>query len=352
VPDAVLRRDLAFRKRAGVEISRAVARGAVSVPLAVLGFGPWALVVGILASEAVGVVLTWWATRFLPTFRLDRTVARTLLGFGSAVLTLKVLGAVLENADYYIVGSQLGTYELGVYTLAYRIPELVLANVFWIFSSVAFSVYSRARSEDAGLLRSVATRALQLITLFAFPTGIGMAVVSLPLTMSFLGDQWEGAAAPMMFVALAMAASSIGYASGDVFPAVGRPGLLIKIVAPMVVVKTTGLLLAAPHGLTAMAATLAGLSVAFSTVRLIVANRLLGVRMRTSLHAMTPGVVAAIGAAAGALPVVLSREPDVVTLVLAVAAGIVGAAALLLLCCRPTLRELVPLVASMRRPAA
>ncbi len=349
VPDAVLRRDLAFRKRAGVEISRAVARGAVSVPLAVLGFGPWALVIGILASEAVGVVLTWWATRFLPTFRIDRGAVRTLLGFGTAVLTLKILGAVLENADYYIVGSQLGTYDLGIYTLAYRVPEIVLANVFWIFSSVAFSIYSRARSADARELGTVAMRALQLITLFAFPAGVGVAIVSMPLTVALLGWEWEDAAAPMAFVALSMAASSIGYASGDVFPAVGRPGLLIKIVVPMVVVKVTGLLLAAPYGLTAMAATLAGMSVAFAAVRLTVANRLLGLSALVSLRAMVPGTVAAVGAAAGALPVVLLAAPDVETLCLAVVAGMVGTAALLGLFCRPVVRDLAALASSMRR---
>ncbi|MBB3087068.1 lipopolysaccharide biosynthesis protein [Geodermatophilus sabuli] len=350
VPDAVLRRDLAFRRRALVEVSRAVARGAVSVPLAVAGAGPWALVVGILASEGLGVVLTWWATRFFPTFRLDTAVARTLLGFGTAVLTLKILGAVLENADYYIVGAKLGPYDLGIYTLAYRVPEIVLANVFWIFSSVAFSIYSRARSDDASELGTVATRALQLITLFAFPAGVGVAVVSMPLTVALLGWEWEDAAGPMFFVALSMAASSIGYASGDVFPAVGRPGLLIKIVAPMVVVKVTGLLLAAPFGLTAMAATLFGMSVVFAAVRLTVANRLLSLPASRSLRAMMPGTVAAIGAGAAALPIVLSMEPEAETLALAIPAGILGAGAMLLLFCRPVLRELSALAASMRRP--
>jgi lipopolysaccharide exporter len=113
-----------------------------------------------------------------------------------------------------------------------------------------------------------------------------------------------------------------------------------------------GLLLAAPYGLTAMAATLAGMSVVFAAVRLTVANRLLGVRVRTSLRAMTPGTVAAVGAAAGALPVVALREPELETLLLAVAAGVVGAAALLFLLCRPVLRELVALAASMRRSKA
>ena len=348
VPDAILRRDLAFRRRAMIEVSRAVVRGAVSISLAAAGVGPWALVAGILVSEAVGVVLTWVAVRFAPTLAFDRSAARTLLGFGSAVLSLKVLGAVSENADYFIIGAQLGTAALGVYTLAYRIPEILLANVFWIFSSVAFSLYARARSEDLRELTAAVLRALRLITLFAFPAGVGVAVVSPSLTAALLGPGWEEAAAPMAFIALSMAASSIGYASGDVFPAVGRPGLLIKIVAPTTAVKVVGLLLAAPYGLTAMAATACGLSVVFAGIRLVVVDRLLRLRLTTSLAAMSPGLVAAAGAALGALPVVLLMPVGVVTLIAGVAAGVLGAVALLVLLCRPALRDLQQVLAAMR----
>jgi PST family polysaccharide transporter len=152
----------------------------------------------------------------------------------------------------------------------------------------------------------------------------------------------------MAFIALSMAASSIGYASGDVFPAVGRPGLLIKIVAPTTAVKVVGLLLAAPYGLTAMAATACGLSAVFATIRLLVVDRLLGLRLTTSLEAMSPGLVAAAGAALGALPVVLLRPAGVVTLVGAVAAGVLGAVALLVLLRRAALRDLWQLVGAMR----
>ncbi len=352
IPDAVLRRDLAFKRRALIEISRGVVRGAVSVPLALAGAGPWALVLGILASEAAGVVMTWAAVRFLPRFSFDRGIARTLLGFGTAVLATKVIGAVLQDADYLIIGSQLGTYALGVYTLAYRLPEIVLANVFWIFSSVAFSIYARSRSTDMSSLRSAVLRALQVITLFAFPAGVGMAVISFNATVVLLGWEWEGAAGPMLWIALSMAVSSIGYASGDVYPAVGRPGLLIKLLIPMMVVKVVGLVIAAQFGLTELATTLFGLSLLFAVIRLVVANRLLGLSHGTSLRAMLPGVIAALGAAVGALPVVLIRDPGVGTLILAIIGGMVGAMAFLLLFCRPALADLTRLVKSMRASRA
>jgi len=348
VPDAVMRRDLAFRRRAFVEIARAGTRGAVSIPLAAMGTGSWALVIGILASEVVGVILTWGFLRFVPTFHLERSAARVLLGFGTATLTLKVLAAVLDNVDYYIVGSRQGTWALGIYTLAYRVPEIVLANVFWIFSTVAYSIYARTRATDIRDLRSVAFRALQLITLFAFPAGVGMALVSQNVTTVLLGPKWQDAAVPMAFIALAMAAMAIGFASGDLFPAVGRPGLLIKVLVPMVVLKTVVLLLASPYGLTAMSASLLGFTVVFAAVRLTVANRLLQESTLTSLRAMFPGVVAAVGAAIGALPVVLYREPGVLTLAMAIVAGVLGAIALLLLLCRPALLDLRDLASAMR----
>jgi PST family polysaccharide transporter len=131
---------------------------------------------------------------------------------------------------------------------------------------------------------------------------------------------------------------------------VGRPGLLIKIVLPMVVVKVGALLVAAQYGLNEMAATLFGLSVAFAAVRLTVANRLLGISAATSLRAMAPGAAAAVGAAAGALPIVLLRPPEAETLLMAVPAGVIGAGLVLFVCCRPVLRDLQRLVATMRTP--
>jgi hypothetical protein len=90
------------------------------------------------------------------------------------------------------------------------------------------------------------------------------------------------------------------------------------------------------------------MSVVFAAARLTVANRLLGLRVVVSLRAMRPGAIAAVGAAAGALPVVLLAVPDAETLTLAVIAGLAGTAALLLLFCRSELRELAAIVRSMR----
>jgi lipopolysaccharide exporter len=114
VHDAVLKRDLRFARRTGIEISRAVVRAAVSIPLALAGFGVWALVWGLLASEAAGTVLNWVAVRLRPALRLSWVVARPLLGFGVAVVTLnrpEVLNAFREQTLDDLMHALRGTRE-------------------------------------------------------------------------------------------------------------------------------------------------------------------------------------------------------------------------------------------------
>jgi hypothetical protein len=58
-----------------------------------------------------------------------------------------------------------------------------------------------------------------------------------------------------------------------------------------------------------------------------------------------------VGATAGALPFVALRDPGAETLVMAVAGGVLGSVALLLLLCRPAVRDVQELIGAMRHTA-
>lgn len=329
IQDAIMRRDLAFRARTGVELLRAVVRGVVSIASAAAGAGPWALVAGLLAGELVGTVASWVVTRFRPTFRLDLRVARGLLRYGSAVVALKVTGVLIANTDYLVVGHQLGRRELGYYSVAYRLPELLLTSVYVIFSTVAFPLYSRARETDASAFKEAMLRALGLVTLFGLPVGTGLALVAEDAVLVLFGDQWQPAAAPLVLLALALGVSAVGYASGDIFAAAGRPGTLVAIAAPFTVAAVVAFVLAAPYGLVAVAAVHLVFNLAYGAVRLLVANRLVGSSLRESLAAMRPGLLVSVAVAVAALPVLALLPPGPTRLLAVVATGsLAGAAAL------------------------
>jgi lipopolysaccharide exporter len=349
IQDALLLRDLRFRERGAANLLRGIVRGVVSVALAYGGFHESALVWGFLAAEVVGTGTTWVQTRFRPRLRFTRPTAARLLRYGTPVAALGLLSELGENSDYFVVGHMLGSAALGLYTIAFRLPELLLSNVYWIFSSVAFPVLSRARAEGPGALRGAMLTSLRLLTMFAFPVGVGLALVSRDMILTLFSHTWAGSAGPMVLISLTIGVDCIGYASGDAFKAVGRPGTLLWIDTTYTVVMLLGFVVAAPHGITAVAAVHLSASVAYAVVRLATANHLVGTTMSDAFRAMRPAIYVAVAITAIALPLRLTLPPGSTALLLIVGGGIVGAGIGLLACGSATRHDLRRMALSLRR---
>lgn len=348
IQDAVLKRDLRFRERAWSELAGGAVRAGVSVALAAAGYGAWAIVWGLLVGELLATAVRWIQLGFRPRLRLDLPAARTLMRFGLAVTALRVLSTASNNADYLVVGRYLDVTALGYYLMSYRLPELVIANAYWVLSSVAFPLYARARGAGPEAFRSAVLRTLRLVTLFGFVAGVGLALLARDAVLVLLSPTWAPAITPMVLISLALGASAVEYASGDVFPAVGRPGLLVRLNVPLAVVKLAGFVLAAPYGIVAVAAVHLGFSVVYAVIRLAVANRVVGLRFREDLAAMAPAAWVVGGMLACALPVRLLTEPGLGALLLISAAAAAGGTAAVALGARSTVGELRDLVRAAR----
>lgn len=351
VQDSVLQRDLRFGRRATVEISRGLVRVVVSIVLAVLGLGVWSLVGGLLAGELTATSLSWFLVGFWPRLSLDRTALRALMGFGLLYIGLKVVDAIGVDSDYLVVGHRLGATQQGYYTMGYRFPEIALMSLYWIVGAVAFPIYSAARARGHATMIAAMFRALRLITLFSFPAGILLAIVARDLITVAFSAKWEPAVEPMMLISLMTAVISMGFASGDLFPASGRPGMLLVLNVPFNAVLVGGYILAAPHGIVAVAAVHLAVAVPYMIARLFLVNRLLGTTMPQVLARLRPAAYASIGVLALALPLRLLLPEGLLTLIVLLAAGGTGAFAGLFLGARETVSELVSLLGAVRRTA-
>lgn len=347
IPDAILKRDLSFKKRMLVDVLRAVVRAAVSIGLALVDYGAWAIVWGILAGEIAGTVMSWSLVRFVPRFSIDRSAGATLLRFGLSFVALKALAEVGMNSDYLVVGNRLGPTQLGFYTMSYRLPELLIDNVYWIFSSVAFPVYSQARTLGGDAFRVAMLRALRLMTLFGFSLGIGLALTARDAIHVLFSSKWDPAAGPMTLIALAAGLAAVGYASGDIFPAIGKPGTLLKINAPLALALLVAFVLAAPYGIIAVAAVHLGFQLCYGALRLVVANRIVGSTLRESVVALRPAVIVSSGILVCGLPVRLMTDVGSGSLLAITLAGAAGGVAGLMIGARPEIGELRTIAARM-----
>ena len=293
IPAAWLRRSMNFSARLAPEALGALTKTGLTIGLAATGHGVWSLVYGQLAATVVMTVLYWLVGRTRPKLAFDAAVARELIRFGIPVTAVTLLAYAIYNVDYLAVGTRLGANELGLYTLAYRIPELVVLNLCVVVSEVLFSALSGLQ-HDRGALSRHYLEALTVVVALTAPIGVGLAVAAPSLVATLYGAEYAGAAPILSVLALYTVVYSASFHAGDVFKAIGRPGLLTAINATKLAVLVGPIWWAAGHDVTLVAWALLGTELLHFLLRMAVLHRVTGVRWASIAGAVLRPAAAAV----------------------------------------------------------
>jgi O-antigen/teichoic acid export membrane protein len=183
---------------------------------------------GQIIGEVVGVALSWKLANWRPTWEFDRQVTREVLIFGGHIIIVEFVGALRSNVDYLIIGRVLGASALGLYTMAYRFPELAIRSMNHVVGRVSFPLLSIVQS-DKESLRNFYFGYIRYIALFTFPVGFGLALISNLFVEVFLSEEWARAIVPMALISIALAISSVGYVPGVLYKSINRPEILNRV---------------------------------------------------------------------------------------------------------------------------
>lgn len=346
VPWSLFMRNMDFRRRAVVEVSRDLSRFGVTLGLAFAGLGAWAIVYGLFAAYAVALVGTWLVLRFRPTFAWDSRTVKQLFAYAWRVAGNRLLGLLALNGDYFVVGNRRRD-EYASYYQAFRLPEFVMGAQLNGLSAVLFPMYSRIRSDGEAALREGMFKALRIVGLFSFPVGIGLALIARDAFTVFYGTQNLAGIQTMEIISIAGAVTGIGFATGDLLMAMNRPGVLLRLNLVMVPLMLVAMWFVAPQGIVWVAVVHLCIQFVFVGVRQLIVDRILSARSAEALACLVPGLVVTFGVLVLALPVRLATGEGFVSLVAIMAAGTVGALASLAVY-PPARRELFDLIAKLR----
>ncbi len=163
---ALLGRSIDFKKQAHAHLISAVLGAITALGLAYAGFGVWTLVAApivIFWSRAVAITI---AARSLvwPSFRFKG--AGELVRFGGAMVLVQFFWFIQSQFDVFIAGRRLGPHDLGIYTTALFLTQILAAKFVPPLNEVAFAAYSRLHPHR-GALPSAFLKAVRLIMLAA-----------------------------------------------------------------------------------------------------------------------------------------------------------------------------------------
>ena len=294
IPGAFIERNLAFRIKFVPDVSRSLTKGLLSIILAWQGFGVWSLVWGQVIGAIVATILNWVMARWRPERIYDRRVTTEMLQFGGHIIAIGFIGALLNNVDYLIVGRILGAAALGYYTLAYRMPELIIRSINLVVGRVAHPVLSKLQWDDAGL-RSVYGNYLRYTALVIFPAGVGLALLAAPIIELFYTAEWTPAIPVMRWIALSITVASMGHIPGVLYKAINRPDILNKLAVIKLPLTIVTLWYSTRWGIEGVA--FGHLILAFIKVILdtVVAGRMISFNLLAVLKALQPALLGTAG---------------------------------------------------------
>lgn len=352
IHDAVLLREMEFRRRAIPELANSVVRGGVSIALAVTGSGATSLVIGMLAGSAAWTVAQWILTKYRPRLSLDRKIVRSMASYGSAAVVFEVIAVLSNRVDQLVIARVLGQASLGLYTVAMRVPEMAIDSVTWNVSLVAFPDFARKRAADEGSLGGAAVGLLRYQALYAVPASIGLAIIASPLVVVLFGSKWRPAGDVMSAISLMSGIAAMVFPLGDVFKALGRQRTLIALTLVQVPFFVGVVIAVAPYGIVAVAWVRVGASAVSALVQTFFVMRAAHIRLADLVRSLKPAASATVGVVLTAGSVrLLWSSLTVGPLILAAAAGLVGGCIGLRVLAPAALSELRAMIPRARQSA-
>jgi lipopolysaccharide exporter len=225
--EALMLRELEFRRRFAGYVVQSVTNAGVAIPLAAVGTGVWSLVAGQVASFAAFAVLLVALAPYRLRPRYRGAVARDLVRTSRGFLVQGVTVFVRQNVDSVVVGRLFGPRRLGYYSMATKLGELSYWGIAEPVARVTFSGFARShqREED---IRPTFLSILRLVALVSVPFGILLSAAADPLVHAIFGRRWLPMVGPLTVLGLWAGVRPLDSLQGWVLNAVGRAGVVAK----------------------------------------------------------------------------------------------------------------------------
>ncbi len=280
-----LEKRLAFSRLAMLEVSALALAGAVSVGMALRGWGAVSLVLFPIATLAFQSMFALVAARWAPRFCFRWSVVSRAMGFGVGFTGVQVLNYLSRQIDIVLVGRYLGAAMLGYYALAYRLVLHATLAVAGIVVRVMFPIIASIQDRP-DRFREAYLRALSGVATLWFPVLSAVFVSAGDVVRIAFGDAWQPLV-PLVriFCAVGMFQCTMA-TTGPVFWARRRMGLMMAVMAVAIPVVGISVGVGLQWGVEGVAVALLGASVVVSTITHGVANRILGLSPRHFLRAL------------------------------------------------------------------
>ena len=164
----------------------------ISILLAYKGFGVWALIMQQVLQSLFNSLFYFIYVRFIPSFVFDRKSFRKHFAFGANLMCATLINTVNTNISSSIIGKFFSLQQTGFFAQSNKLYTMPTNIVSSIVDKAVFPILSK--KNDLNEIISTISMLSRNIYLITFPLFSIVIVLSSPIIVTFLGDEWQEAA--------------------------------------------------------------------------------------------------------------------------------------------------------------
>lgn len=189
VQSTILTKNIEFKKKAKISVTRNILSGLLGLFFAWKGYGVWALVIQALSASIISTILLWFATKWHPTFLFSKKSFHDMFGYGSKLLITNLINNIYTEIYPIVIGKFFSPSTLGHFSRANHWAKFPSVNLTGILRGVTFPVLAKIQ-EDDNKLADIYRRMIRTSCFIIFPLMTGLSAVAKPLIYFTIGEKW------------------------------------------------------------------------------------------------------------------------------------------------------------------
>ncbi|MBQ7795076.1 MAG: lipopolysaccharide biosynthesis protein [Lachnospiraceae bacterium] len=228
VQTAYVSRNLEFKGLFLSTLAASLISGAVSIGMAMAGFGVWAMVGQQIIYYFALMTVLFFTVSWKPAKLFSLEKLKTLFAFGWKLLCASLLDTVFNNLYGLLIGKIYNEELLGSYNRGEQFPKLIATNLGAAIQAVLLPAFS-AKQDNMKEVREMVRRAIQMSSFVVLPMLLGLFAVADTLVLVLLGEQWLVCVPFLRITCITYCFWPIHITNLQAINAVGRSDIFLKL---------------------------------------------------------------------------------------------------------------------------
>lgn len=216
-----LRKKLNFKVISIVTIITSITSLAITIYMAYVGFGVWALVAQHLLTAFIPALVFWFYIKWRPIWTFSWQSFRELFSFGFYMFLTHLLNQFGQQIQGLLIGKMYNPATMGYYSKAHGTEKLASNSIGSIMMQVTYPLYSEVQ-DDKKQLANIIKRITMTISYLVFPLMFILLLCAKPIFLLLYSDRWLPSVPYFQVLCLAGLPYSLQSVNNNAIAAVGK----------------------------------------------------------------------------------------------------------------------------------